>query len=112
MKLPFELMQKDVALTPAKVEEIRERAEKLGRFHSRIMRCRVTVEGSGTHHRQGHYQVQIDLTVPGTELLVRKEATANLELALKDAFGAAGRRLEDQISRRRGLVKRHHEAGA
>lgn len=107
MKLPFELLQKDVALTPGMVEEIQERAEKLDRFHDRIMRCRVTVEGSGVHHRQGHYQVQIDLTVPGTQLLVRKEAAANLELALKQAFGAAGRRLEDQIRRRRGLVKRH-----
>jgi ribosome-associated translation inhibitor RaiA len=103
MNLPFELMQKDVTLTPAMVEEIRGRAEKLVRFHDRILRCRVTVEGSGKHHRQGHYEVQIDLTVPGSELLVRKQAAANLELALKHAFGAAGRRLEDQIRRRRNL---------
>lgn len=103
MKLPFELMQKDVSLTPAMVDGIRERAEKLSRFHGRIMRCRVTVEGSGTHHRQGHYQVQIDLTVPGSELLVRKQASANLESALQHAFGAAGRRLEEQIRRRRRL---------
>jgi hypothetical protein len=108
MKLPFELMQKDVALPFGMTEEIRMRAEHLGHFSPRIMRCRVTVEGSGTHHRQGHYGVKIDLTVPGSEIVVRKEASANLELALKGAFNAAGRRLEDYVRKTRGFVK-HHE---
>ena len=111
MKLPFELLQKDVTLTPGMAEDIRSRAEKLDRFYERIMRCRVTVEGSGIHHRQGRYGVTIDLTVPGSELLVRKYAAANLELALKGAFGAATRRLEDYLRRRRGLIKRHAVGG-
>lgn len=101
MKLPFELLQKDVALPPAMAEEIRSRAEKLDHFHGRIMRCRVTVEGSGPHHRQGRYEVRVDLTVPGKELVVRKQSAANLEAALKGAFDAAGRRLEDLVRRRR-----------
>ena len=102
MKLPFELMQKDVTLTVAMAEDIRSRAERLDQFTDRIMRCRVTVEGSGTHHRQGLYRVTIDLTVPGSELIVHKHAAANLELAVKSAFDAAGRRLEDHVRRRRG----------
>ncbi len=107
MKLPFELMQKDLTLPPAMADHIRERAEKLDHFFERIIRCRVTVEGSGLHHRQGCYAVKVDLTVPGSEIVVRKEAAANLELALKDAFGAAGRRLEDHARRTRGFVKSH-----
>jgi ribosome-associated translation inhibitor RaiA len=90
-------------------DEIRQRAEKLDHFFDRIMRCRVTVEGPGTHHRQGHYAVKIDLTVPGMEIIVGKQAAASLELALKDAFDAAGRRLEDHVRRRRGFVKTHEE---
>jgi len=101
MKLPFELMQKDVMLPVGMVDDIRSRAEKLDHFYDRIMRCRVTVEGSGAHHRQGNYRVTIDLKVPGTELVVQKRADANLELALKGAFDAAGRRLEDHVRRRR-----------
>jgi ribosome-associated translation inhibitor RaiA len=88
-------------------EDIRERAAKLDHFFDRIMRCRVTVEGSGNHHRQGNYIVKIDLTVPGMEIIVEKQAAANLELALKDAFDATGRRLEDHVRRRRGFVKTH-----
>jgi ribosome-associated translation inhibitor RaiA len=88
-------------------DDIRERAAKLDHFFDRIMRCRVTVEGSGNHHRQGNYGVKIDLTVPGMELVVEKRTASSLELALKEAFDAAARRLEDHVRRRRGFVKTH-----
>ena len=107
MNHPFELRKKDVTLTPAMAETIQARAEKLGRFSGRIQSCTVTVEGSGRHHRQGLYNVRIDLVVPGTELVVRKHSGANLELALKGAFSAIGRRLEEQVRKSRGYVKSH-----
>ena len=107
MKLPFELKQKDVVLTSGMEAEIQARAERLDHFFDRIMRCRVTVEGPGGHHRQGLYRVNIDLTVPGAEIFVHKQADANLELALKSAFDAAARRLEDHVRKSRGFVKDH-----
>jgi len=103
----FELKQKDVVLTAALTEAIEARSEKLGLFSGRIQRCTVTVQGPGKHHRQGAYQVRIDLVVPGAELVVHKHAEANLELALKAAFQAMGRVLEDQVCRSRGFVKTH-----
>jgi ribosomal subunit interface protein len=109
MKLPFELRQKDVALTAALAEEIRERAGKLEQFFDRIMRCRVTVEGPGNHHRQGLYRVKIDITVPGAEIVVDKQEAVNLERALRGAFNAATRRLEDHVRKMRGYVKTHGE---
>lgn len=102
MKLPFELKQKDVTLTPTMAADIQTRAEKLDRFFDRIMRCRVTVEGPGAHHRQGDYGVTLDLTVPGAELFVHKHANANLELALRAAFDAGVRQLEDHVRKVRG----------
>jgi ribosomal subunit interface protein len=102
MRLPFELRQKDVALPPAMADDVRERAERLEHHCDRIMRCRVTIEGSGNHHRQGHYGVTIDITVPGAELVVHKEEARNLDLALKVAFDAAARRLEDHSRKIRG----------
>jgi ribosome-associated translation inhibitor RaiA len=88
-------------------EDVRGRAAKLDHFFDRIMRCRVTVEGPGNHHRQGYYGVRIDLTVPGGEIVVDKHAAASLELALKDAFDAVGPRIADHVRRRRGFVKTH-----
>lgn len=103
-----ELRTKNVALTPAAEDAIRARAARLGRFCSRIERCTVTVEGAGRHHRQGNYRVRIDLVLPGAELIVEKDAQANLEQALGAAFQAVGRRLEEQVQISRGFVK-HHE---
>src|SRR6185503_10782287 len=107
MMLPLELRQKDVTLPPAMAEEVRERARRLERHVDRITRCRVTLEGPGKHHRQGRYSVVIDLFVPGAEIVIRKQEALNLELALKKAFEAAERRLEERQSRRRGFVKTH-----
>ena len=105
MTMHFELRQKDVTLTPALAAALEERAGRFARFHPHINRCRITVEGPGGHHRQGRYGVRIDLVLHGAEILVRKQAEANLERALKDAFQAATRRLEDQARRSRGMIK-------
>src|SRR5262245_48549211 len=107
MLLSLELRQKDVTLPPAMADEVMERARRLERHVDRITRCRVTIEGSGKHHRQGWYSVKIDLLVPGTEIVIHKQEALNLDLALKKAFEAAERRLEDRQSRRRGFVKVH-----
>lgn len=109
MNLPFELRQKNLSLPADTVGAIRERAERLDHYFDRITRCRVTVEGPGHHHRQGFCGVKIDLTVPGAEIVVEKQESANLELALKAAFDAATRRLEDHVRRMRGRVKLHSE---
>ena len=109
MNYPFELRQKDVLLTPTMGETIQAKADKLSRFSSQIQRCTVRVEGPGSHHRQGHYNVRIDLRVPGSELVVEKQSSANLELALKAAFNAMGRCLEDKVRESRGFVKSHTE---
>jgi ribosome-associated translation inhibitor RaiA len=107
MKLPFELRQKNVILPTGMTQEIEERAQRLDRFFDRVMRCRITVEGPGLHHRQGRYSVKIDLTVPGAKIVVQKAELANLELALKEAFDAVGRRLEGFVRKMRGFVKVH-----
>jgi ribosomal subunit interface protein len=107
MILPLELRQKDVTLPPAMADDVRERAYRLERHVDRITRCRVTLSGPGKHHRQGRYSVQIDLCVPGAEIVIRKQEELNLELALKKAFESAERRLGDRQSRKRGFVRMH-----
>jgi hypothetical protein len=51
-----------------------EESEKLDKFYDRIMRCDVVVEAHHKHHHKGNlYHVRIDLTVPGSELVVNRE---------------------------------------
>ena len=87
MILPLQLRQKDVTLPPAMADEVRERAQRLERHVERITRCRVTIEGSGKHHRQGRYSVQIDLCVPGAEIVIR---TAPCPVYVRRMAGAPG----------------------
>ncbi len=107
MRLPLEIVARKMELSEPLADEIRGRAEKLDQFYARIMRCRVTVEGPGPHHRQGRYSARISLTVPGSEILVNRQGGATAGEAVSEAFAAADRRVEDYVRRTRGFVKKH-----
>jgi cold shock CspA family protein/ribosome-associated translation inhibitor RaiA len=103
--------------SPAVEQRIRELAAKLERFHGRITACRVVVGAPHRRHAKGElYTVRVDLTVPGHEILATKDrgkdhAHEDVYVAIRDAFDAAARQLEDVARRARGDVK-HHEAPA
>jgi cold shock CspA family protein len=59
----------------------------------------------GSHSQAGRYHVNIDLTVPGAELVVTRQENEDLQVAIRDAFHAAQRRLQDYARRQRGEVK-------
>jgi cold shock CspA family protein len=116
---------------------IQERAAKLNSFYKRIMSCRVLLEAPHRHHRTGKlYHVRIDLTLPGGEIVVKHEpkrlkdesartgstpevllaeaheptkyaAHEDVYVAIRDAFDAARRKLQDFARRQRGSVKAH-----
>jgi len=113
MKLPLQISWRNVEATEALENAIREKAEKLDTFYDKIMGCRVVVEAPHGHHRKGkQYKVRVDITVPGEELVVNKdpgrdETHEDLYVAIRDAFDAARRRLQDYVRQRRGQVKGH-----
>jgi ribosomal subunit interface protein len=87
---------------------IREHAAKLEQFHPRIGSCRVAVEQTHRHHRQGReFTVRINLRVPGDEIVVSRNHHEDVYVALRDAFDAAKRRLEEVMREQRGDIKGH-----
>jgi ribosomal subunit interface protein len=92
---------------------VRERIERLERFFDRITACRVVVEAPERRHHKGKlYHVGIDILVPGAELLVNrhpkdKHAHEDVYVAIRDAFNAAQRKLEDHVRKMGGQVKSH-----
>ena len=71
MKIPLKITFRNMEPSKAIEDNIREKAAKLDSFYDRIMSCRVTVEAPHRHHHKGKaYQVRIDLTVPGDELVI------------------------------------------
>lgn len=113
MKLPVQITFRGFPPSEAIEAAVRERAGKLDRFYSGIMGCRVVVEAPHRHHRDGRiYHVRIDLTVPGGELVVKRDparhgAHQDVYVAIRDAFDAARRQLEDYARRQRLRVKTH-----
>jgi ribosome-associated translation inhibitor RaiA len=111
--------------------DIRKRIDTLNRYYQPIMGCRVLVElAQGRHQRGNRFHVAIDLTVPGDELLVAHEASLHAtekdneaekpapraeprpqrkhaQVAVREAFSVARRKLQDYGRRQRGSVKAH-----
>ncbi|HUU24039.1 MAG TPA: HPF/RaiA family ribosome-associated protein, partial [Methyloceanibacter sp.] len=73
-------------------------------------------EAPHRHHHKGKlYSVHIDISVPGKDLVVDRakpldHAHEDVYLAVRDAFNAAVRQLEDYTRRVRGEVKTHEAA--
>lgn len=104
MKLPLEITFRNVVRTEEIDERIRAKAAKLDRFYDRITGCRVVVEAPHKHHQKGNaYQVRIELTVPGGEIVVNhdkpKPEHTDLGVALRDSFNAAQRQLQAHAQR-------------
>lgn len=95
MKLPLQITSRNMSLSEAAEQTIREKAAKLDQIYDRIMGCRVLVESPHRHQHQGNqYNVRIDLTVPGSEMVIKREENEDLYVAIRDAFDAARRKIK------------------
>jgi ribosomal subunit interface protein len=108
MEIPLQISLHGIEHSNALYSAIREKAEKLDRYYDHIMSCRVVLELGGRHKRHGkQFSVRVDLKLPGGELAVTREHDEDVQVAIRDAFDAARRRLEDYARGQRGDVKRH-----
>ena len=108
MQRPIQITFKDIAHSDAVETHIREKAAKLETFYPGIIGCHVTVELPHKHQHQGKlHNVRIDIKVPGSEIVVNRDKLEDLYVALRDAFDAAKRQVEEYGRRQRGDVKRH-----
>jgi ribosomal subunit interface protein len=109
MQLPLQVTYRGMDSSAALDAAVREKAAKLEQFHPHLVSCRVVVEETARHQTKGKpFAVHIDLKAPGGELAVTREHDSDVYVALRDAFDAARRKLEDFARVQRGDVK-HHE---
>jgi ribosomal subunit interface protein len=97
MQIPLQITVRDMIPSAALDARIREKVARLERFQSRITSCRVTVAGPGQHRRRGSpIEVRLDVRVPGRPgIVVNRQHEADVFVALRDAFDAASRQLEE-----------------
>jgi hypothetical protein len=134
MPIPLTTTFRRVRGTEALGPQIRRRLDKLGASASSILSARVLVELAERHRHDGnHIHVRINLALRGETLVIdqrvstRPTARARGEqkarkqdelgrdhkranVAIREAFEAARRRLQDFERRRRGDVKTHAPA--
>lgn len=108
MQIPLQITIRGIAPSETLENRIRSKAEKLNEFFDHITSCRITVEEPHKHKHQGkQYNVRIDISVPGHEIVVNRDHHEDVFVALRDAFDAAKRQLEDYAHQLRGEIKTH-----
>jgi len=110
--IAFEGIDPSDAINARVVSEI----GKLERLFGRITACRVIISKPQKRHRRGDlYAVSVHLTLPdGKDLHAdrnppKDHAHEDVYVAIRDAFSAARRQLQDEVRILRGKVK-HHES--
>jgi hypothetical protein len=131
-QIPNQITFRCMSHHPELDADIEARISALGRVYNRIVRCRVLVEVPHRHLRDGtHVHVRIEIRVPGSSAIVvdnepslhsgrkdrqeevrRKDGDVedthrHARVAIREAFDAARRRLQDFAREQRGDVKTH-----
>jgi ribosomal subunit interface protein len=115
MSLALQITFRGLDPSPALEATVREHVARLERFSDDITRCHVLVEAPHRRHHQGNlFRLRIDLAVPGREIVVgrdpaERQAHEDPYVAIRDAFDAARRQLEDHARVLRAAVKTHVE---
>lgn len=116
MQLPLQITFRNMAPSPALEARVRELASKLERFSDQMIRCHVVVEAPHhQHHEKGAlFDFQVDISIPGKEIVIghthtKDPAHTDPYVALRDAFRAARRQLQDYERIRRREVKSHSQ---
>ena len=102
MKLPLDLRFLDIAHSDALEATVRARVAHIERLCPDVIAWRVTIAQEHKHQNQGRpFTVRVDVTIPGQELAINRTHAEDVYVAVRDAFDAAHRKLEDTIRTRR-----------
>lgn len=113
MQIPLELSFRNMESSSNIEQVVREKTAKLDRFAKHLTGFKVVVEAPHKHHHKGNlYQIHININLPGQEIIINRSpgkhhAHEDVYVAIRDAFHAAARQLEDFVSKQRGEVKSH-----
>lgn len=107
MQRPLQITSRDFILTDPIETQIRKHMEVLESFFDHLTGCHIVLEAPTVHHHRkgGPFNVRIILDVPKTQLTINHQSADDLSVAVRDAFDAARRQLEDYARQLRGDVK-------
>ncbi len=114
MQVPLEIAFQHGEPSEAMRSEIARQVKRLERFSQRITGCHVVVDGPHTRHREGDlFKIDIRIAMPEHHdvVVTRTHGDARERehalVAIREAFAAAARQIEDVERDMRGQVKKH-----
>ncbi len=103
MQVPLQISFRNIGSSEAVEAAVRKRVEQLERIDDSITSCRVTIELAHKHHHKGNlFHVVINVRTPTGEIAVSRmpddeHAHEDVYVAIRDAFDAARRQLQNQL---------------
>jgi ribosome-associated translation inhibitor RaiA len=107
MQIPLQVRFHGLPPSHSVAREVAHRVRELETDFPRIVSCRVAIALPHRHRQQGRcFRVRVDLGMPGRHAIAGRiadadPAHADVYVAIRDAFRAARRQLEQQVGRRR-----------
>lgn len=107
MQVPLQITFRDELPHSEAIEiHVKEKVEKLQHFCDSIVACHVVLELANKNQHHGNlHNVRITMTVPGKELVSKKNDDENLYRAIQEAFDDMTRQLEDYLAQIRGEMR-------
>ena len=114
MQVPLDITFENSEPSEAIRSEVEKQAKRLEKFSDRVTSCHVAVIAPQTRHRKGGlFKIDIRIAMPEHKDVIVSRTHDNVPehehvaVAIKDAFGAAQRQIEDAVREMRGQVKLH-----
>jgi ribosome-associated translation inhibitor RaiA len=100
MQVPVQITFRHMRHSEAVEAEVRDKAAKVSAFFPRLTSCRVVIDEESMHRMHGRrVDVRVEFHMPGHELSITRGADVDPLVAVREAFAAAGRKLEEAGSR-------------
>ncbi|MFP4314636.1 MAG: HPF/RaiA family ribosome-associated protein [Desulfovibrionales bacterium] len=119
MEVPLQVSYREVDKNDFVEDLIRKKVDKLEQVCDHIISCHVAIEQDQKFQRVGSpFRVRLDLRVPpGHQVVVKRESSGGdihdkLPEVIRDAFGAARRKLKKLTEKQQGKTKVHPEQQA
>ncbi len=110
MRAPLQITFRNMDASAAMDARVRTLVARLEKFSADVMSCHVIIEAPSGRQQQGAlFRVRIDMTVPHGKIAAGESHRLDHShedpyVALRDAFRAARRNLEDYERRRRRRI--------
>jgi ribosome-associated translation inhibitor RaiA len=110
MQTPLQIRFHGASVSEAVEGDVRRWVTDLEKVFPRLVSCHVTIELPHRHREQGRvWRVQVDVGIPGGHVIAGRTAGGDpshqdVHVAVRDAFRAARRQLEDHADARANLA--------